>query len=310
MNNVSLGKPVARGRAMAISLVALLAYGCAGAARKDSVSSPRLDEFRAVVAAGDAAMHASQYAAAAQAYLMAHRIDPANYIVSAKIGEALLAAGELESALANFETALVLQPDFAPALQGAGVVLTRQQRWSEALPLLKRAVANEPTLWRAHSALGISADALHEHELAAAHHARAIELRPDRLELHNNLGYSLYLAGRLEDAAARLWSALELDIENERAWRNLAMVRMKQDDMAGALRALREVESYHAALNDLGVMAEAASRYDEARRYYARAVAEAPDYERARRNLEALAVRQLAQRESQASQWDVRVHSN
>jgi len=297
MNTVAWGKRVARGRTITVSLVALLACGCAGAARKDSMSVPRWDAFRAAVAAGDAAMDASQYLPAAQAYVTAHRLDPANHVVSAKIGEALLAVGKLESAFANFETALVLKPDFAPALQGAGVVLTRQQRWAEALPLLKRAVATDPALWRSHSALGISADALHEHELAAAHHARAIELRPDRLELHNNLGYSLYLAGRLEDAAARLWNALELDMENERAWRNLAMVRVKQDDIAGALRALREVESYHAALNDLGVMAEAAGRYDEARRFFARAVTEVPDYERARNNLEALAVRRLAESE-------------
>ena len=274
-------------------LIALLASGCAGNGRREAVSVPLLDAFRAAVTAGDAAMLASQYPAAASAYLYAHRIDPANYAVSTKLGDALLAAGDLKAALDNFETALALDANFAPALQGAGVVLVRQRRWTDALSLLRQAVAQDPSLWKAHSALGIAADMLHDHVLAATHHARAIALHPEESELHSNLGYSLCLAGRLDDAAAQLWTAIELDGKSERAWRNLAMVRVKQNDVPGALRALREIEGFHAALNDLGVMAEAAGQYETAQVWFARAVVQYPEYQRARDNLEALAVRRL-----------------
>ena len=128
-------------------------------------------------------MLASQYPAAALAYVYAHRIDPANYAVSTKLGDALLAAGDLKAALDNFETALALDANFAPALQAPGVAPVRQRRWTDALSLLRQAVAQDPSLWKAHSALGIAADMLHDHVLAATHHARAIALHPEELEL-------------------------------------------------------------------------------------------------------------------------------
>ena len=72
------------------------------------------------------------------------------------------------------------------------------------------------------------------------------------------------------------------------------MVRVKQNDVPGALRALREIEGFHAALNDLGVYgAEAAGQYETAQVWFARAVVQYPEYQRARDNLEALAVRRL-----------------
>jgi Tfp pilus assembly protein PilF len=71
-------------------------------------------------------------------------------------GEAALADGAWEAALARFDEAIALDPDLGEAHHGRGVALVRLDRWSEAIPSLERAVELLPGSGRAHLDLGIA----------------------------------------------------------------------------------------------------------------------------------------------------------
>jgi Flp pilus assembly protein TadD len=287
MNSMSMQRSLVRFAAGAVLAVAL--NGCANQPVEHQDDNPMLQAFRHEMAEGELAQSQQRHAAAAAAYLRAHALDPANYVICTRGAEQLLAAGDTKGALANYERALSVNPDFAPALEGAGILLVRWKRYGDAQPMLERTVALLPDSWKAHSALGIAADAHRQFGLAAAHHQRAIDLKPQDSDLHSNLGFSLLLADKLDAAAESLWTALEIDGKNQRAWRNLARVRVKQGNLAGALRALREIEGPPAAFNDLGYLALQNGEIATARKFFNLAIDAAPGgYPLASDNLQAL----------------------
>lgn len=95
-----------------------------------------------------------------------------------ELATALYAEGQLESALKLFEGLLVLRPDRADAWCAVGAVLTRMERYEEALPYLSAALA----LDRDHTAALVNRAecylALGQAEEAAQDLDRAIELDP------------------------------------------------------------------------------------------------------------------------------------
>jgi Flp pilus assembly protein TadD len=55
---------------------------------------------------------------------------------------------------------------------------------------------------------------------------KALEIRPDYAEAHNNLGVALARQGRLEEAIARFGEALRLKPDYEEARTNLEFAQM------------------------------------------------------------------------------------
>lgn len=72
------------------------------------------------------------------------RLDPRNANAAYEIGEVHRLAGELEPARQSFELALKAYPDFPEANLGLATVLSALHKPTEALPYLKRAIANDP----------------------------------------------------------------------------------------------------------------------------------------------------------------------
>jgi len=95
-----------------------------------------------------------------------------------ELATALYAEGQLESALKLFKGLLVLRPDRADSWSAVGAVLTRMERYEEAIPYLSAALA----LDREHTAALVNRAecylALGQAEEAAQDLDRAIELDP------------------------------------------------------------------------------------------------------------------------------------
>jgi tetratricopeptide (TPR) repeat protein len=88
-------------------------------------------------------------------------LDPTNANAAYEIGEIDRKAGEFEKAREHFETALKYYPDFQEAQVGLGRVLVTLGKPDQALPYLRKAVAQNPQdevawyqLSQAHKALG------------------------------------------------------------------------------------------------------------------------------------------------------------
>ena len=115
--------------------------------------------------------------------------------------------------------------DLAEVVDKAGDFLISLERYDDGLELYQRATARYPDAPALHQ--GVSCCAGHEgkHELAIAASERALELAPDDQELVNDLGWSLFEAGRLDEALVHLELAVAMDPEDALAAENLRLCR-------------------------------------------------------------------------------------
>lgn len=108
--------------------------------------------------------------------------------------------GDLTAAEQNYRAALRLNPESQVTLLGLGVLLNKTHRPAEAESLLRRAGKNtaKPASWQAKLAqnLGLSLDLQGKSEQAIASWRRAIALDPANAEAHRELNALLYRMGR------------------------------------------------------------------------------------------------------------------
>lgn len=129
------------------------------------------------------------------------RLLPASPIPHANLGNALAEMGQYDGALAEYESALRLDPSFADAANNLRRVQA-QIRYEAGLELARA---------------GKASDAVAEFEAA-------LRLRPDLAEAHNNLGVVLsQLPGRRGDAVAHFREAVRLRPDYQDAQYNLQL---------------------------------------------------------------------------------------
>lgn len=153
-------------------------------------------------------------AAAGLAVVPARAASPAAAAAN-EAGGALLRAGAVLEAIAQFDTALALDPGFEPARRNLATALAvRAQEalhaglFDEARSLLERAVALAPSEARAHLLLGVVHFRRGEHFEARRVVDRALELTPAFAEAREISGDLYYQEGSLERARAEWELAL------------------------------------------------------------------------------------------------------
>ncbi|HEY8255060.1 MAG TPA: tetratricopeptide repeat protein [Rhizomicrobium sp.] len=111
--------------------------------------------------------------------------------------------GDLAAAETNYRSALRLAPESPTALLGLGVLLTQTRRPVDAESLLRTGARNtaRPPSWQAKIArnLGLSLDLQGKTEEALEAWQRAIELDPTNTEAHRELNALLYRLGRMQE---------------------------------------------------------------------------------------------------------------
>ena len=131
----------------------------------------------------------------------------ANY----KLANSLRDRGDLEAALAGYDQAIALKPDYANALCNRGVVLQRLNRLEAALDSFDRTIIYNPGDYLAHYNRAAVLLALRRPEEALAGYDRAIEIKPDYLEAYCNRGNVLAELGRQEAALASYDRGIEIN---------------------------------------------------------------------------------------------------
>lgn len=100
-------------------------------------------------------------------------------------------------------------------------------------------VALYPQHAEAHHRLGVIADMAQDPQTADEHYAQAYAVNPRDPDLLSDMGYSLYLRGRLNESETKLKDALRYDENHRSAANNLALVHAKQGNYDGTLAMLR-----------------------------------------------------------------------
>ncbi|TNE57874.1 MAG: tetratricopeptide repeat protein [Alphaproteobacteria bacterium] len=198
--------------------------------------------------------------------------------------DALLGLAESNLSLGHTTDALTLYRDLeadetfqARALQGQGLAYLRDGQNALALTKLSEAVDADQSLWRSWNAMGQIYDSQKAWDEANNAYAFGLSQNPGSIALRNNVGMSLLLQDRPEDALTHFEAALNIDPRNKTAASNRQIALAKLGRYAEALEGVNQQERY-IALNNIGYIAMLKGDLKRARHYFNLAAEESPAY--------------------------------
>lgn len=220
---------------------------------------------------------------------------PANARAHNNLGEVWLPIPERSNdAIAHFQEALRLKPDFAEAHTNLGSAFAKLPgRLDEAIAQYQEALRLKPDSSEAHFNLGtLLAKLPGRLDEAIAHYQEALRLKPDSPINHFDLGNALARTpGRLDDAIAQYQEALRLKPDFAEAHFNLGNIWLDlpgrlDDAIAQFQEALRLKPDYPEAHFNLGnAWLATPGRLDDAIAQFQEALRLKPDFAEARFNL-------------------------
>jgi tetratricopeptide (TPR) repeat protein len=128
--------------------------------------------------------------------------------------------GDFIGAIASWDRALEIKPDYHEAWYNRGVALANLGRFEQAIASYDRALEIKPDLHEAWNNRGVALANLGRLEQAIASYDRALEIKPDDPDAWNYRGIALANLGRLEQAIASYDRALEIKPDYHEAWYN------------------------------------------------------------------------------------------
>ena len=202
---------------------------------------------------------------------------PDNFRGHNNLGLALAARGQIDEALAQYQTALKIKPDYAEAHNNLGAALAGCGRLGEAIAALPKGPGNQARLRRGPQQLGPRFGWLRTARRgASAQFQAALEIKPDYAEAHNSLGAALAGCGRLDEAIAHYQTALEIKPDYAEAHNNLGAALAGRGRIDGALvhfqMALKIKPDYAEAHSNLGIALAGRGQIDEAIDHYRKAL--------------------------------------
>lgn len=186
---------------------------------------------------------------------------------------------ELDEARRNFERALTIDPECAPAIAGLanyyavaarrGLLTPFETTFARTIALSHRALAIERTLAAPHVHFGVEALYLRDDfDRAGAEFDTAVRLDPFYAEGHRFLGVWRGLAGRTGDAVASMREASRLEPDIPMMLNSYAAALLADGDVCGSERVLCETltidPAYGPARERLLRLLEQQARFDDA----------------------------------------------
>jgi len=168
------------------------------------------------------------------------------------LGIKLALEGNLENAVVAFCKSIELNPNYSPAYNNLGLVLSEMKKLYEAEACFRRAIELSPNDPHAYNNLGLVLIDLNFLQKAVECFQRAIELFPDQPEIYNNLGTAWEEQSCIVEAKEAYCQAIQLNPNYPEAYYN----------MGGLMRRTKCI--------------------DEAETYFCRAIELKPDYSEAK----------------------------
>ena len=158
-----------------------------------------------------------------------------------KAGQRALMEGELEEALSNFEAAVRLEPNYADAYTGRGIVHLRRGDYGIAFKEFDEALKFAPGSAEAYSGRGYAA-AKASLDLSSAYTdtRKAVMLQPHSAVFRSRYAYALARLGMFKDAEREAERAVELDEGDAEVWFNYGAVLALKGEREDAFVKLRK----------------------------------------------------------------------
>ena len=171
-------------------------------------------------------------------------------------------------------------PDFAQDLT-RGREMERAGRLAEARDVYQKLIVKYPDRYEPYHRLGVVADRQKRYREAQALYAQAISIVPDP-EVFNDLGYCLYLQGKLEKAEVAMLKAVSMMPANARFRNNLGMIYGHQGRFDEAMEQFRRGGSEADAFYNMAFILAGRDDVDGAKDCFRLALAADPNHQKAR----------------------------
>ena len=142
------------------------------------------------------------------------------------LGLTLSNQGQIEAAIAAYQTAIKLEPNYPEAHNNLGAILQDQGQIEAALAAYQTAIKLEPEYAVAHYNVGAILQEKGETEAALGAYRTAISLEPEYFEAYYNLGAILQGQGETEAALAAYQTAINLKPDYHFAKLGLAIAQI------------------------------------------------------------------------------------
>jgi predicted O-linked N-acetylglucosamine transferase (SPINDLY family) len=205
------------------------------------------------------------------------------------MGHELRMQGRGSEAVACYQRAIALQPDFPEAHFSLGDTLQALGRFAEAAESYRQVLLRQPDLVEAYCNMGNALQGQGKLDEAIASYRSALARRPDAAEAHINLGNALQAQGRLDEAIASYRQALSLKPFLPQAWYNLANALQANSQLEEAVNGFRQAlaldPDYVDACGNLATALVVQGQMDEAIACYRQVLRLQPDDANAYSNL-------------------------
>ncbi|MBD2518006.1 tetratricopeptide repeat protein [Nostoc sp. FACHB-973] len=176
--------------------------------------------------------------------------------------------GDLSGAIASYDQAIELQPEFWEYWFNRGLTLFHLERFEEAIASYETAIELKPDFYKAWYNRGGTLGELGYFEEAIASFDKAIEIKPDYQEAWSSKGLALLKLGWLREAISSYDQALDLQPQDQENWYHRGIALAVGEQFAEAItsydRALEIDPDYHEVWIDRGVVLFNLGRWSEA----------------------------------------------
>ncbi len=212
-----------------------------------------------------------------------------NYVAHNNLGYSLPEKERLDEAMAQYQKALQINPNFAMAHNNLGNALLQTSNVDEAIAHLQKAVQINPDYPSFHNNLGNALLQMSNVDQAIAQYQTALQINPDYAGACYNLGRALLKKGSLDEAMVYFQKALQLRPDYAEACNNLGSTLLQKGSVDEAItqyqKALQLRPDYAGACYNLGNALLKKGNVDEAITQYQKALQIDPDNAEAHNDL-------------------------
>ncbi|MCG6932184.1 MAG: tetratricopeptide repeat protein, partial [Gallionella sp.] len=205
------------------------------------------------------------------------------------IGNALLGNRQLDEAVANYRSALEINPDYAEVYCSLGVALKELGQFDSAINSFKRALEINPNLVEGHYSMGLALLGLRMSDNAMACFQIALKINPNLTEAHYGMGLALQDLGLFEGAVESYHRALKIHPDYAEGYCGLCLAQKELGlldvALANCRRALELKPDFAEAHCNLGIILNELHQYESAVSSCRRALEIKPDMAEAHCNL-------------------------
>ena len=197
-------------------------------------------------------------------------------------GIAYFNKGEHDHAVENYNKAIDLDPDYAEAYNNCGIAYFSKGEHNHAVENYNKAIDLDSGYAKAYNNRGVAYSSSGEYEHAIEDYDKAIELKPDYAEAYNNRGVAYSSNGEYEHAIEDYDKAIELKPDYAEAYNNRGIAYSENGRHDRAIadfgEAIKLKPKYAGAYNNRGIAYSENGRHDRAIADFGEAIKLKPDY--------------------------------